>query len=261
MAAARAAAGLPTTAAPSAARASSVRTAATTPAAAGRGAGGEEAVLEIPDMRLAHAHFSHAGQRALNLADWFSDFRRRLGLLHSGAGVHHVLARAERVGVGRGRGRKTKRKTGDERRGDAKRRRVGLGEEPGSSAGKRARDRAVAAGEEEEEEVMTDSLTLPPETRPGVGDCRPRYQNVATVRAAHECTSFYFCTFCLAVAPDSAKSGFELVCCHELLHIRTHTTTMIVIRIIIIRILILILLIRMRTIIIMMVICFGFTAS
>jgi hypothetical protein len=25
----------------------------------------------------------------------------------------------------------------------------------------------------------------------------------------------------LAVAPDSVQSGFELVCCHELLHIRT----------------------------------------
>jgi len=24
--------------------------------------------------------------------------------------------------------------------------------------------------------------------------------------------------------PDSAQSGFELVCCHELLHIRTRTT-------------------------------------
>lgn len=136
--------------------------AATAPATFARGAatpaapaasGNPPALCSVPDMRIAHAYFACAQQRALNLADWYCDFCRRLDLLSSGRALAEVLARVDARPGGKGG---KKRKTAEERRGDARRKRAGYGDDaqtkatPANARARKQQQRRAAAGSDSE---------------------------------------------------------------------------------------------------------------
>ncbi|KAG8471041.1 hypothetical protein KFE25_009462 [Diacronema lutheri] len=94
----------------------------------------------VTDLQVAHAFFSAAEARALNLAVWHADFERRLALARAGASLEEVLAREE-PSAPRRAGKQ--RKSAETRRGDAKRRRSGNADAP-LAAGTRGRARSRA---------------------------------------------------------------------------------------------------------------------